>query len=266
MRVPQSAAGRAVAEAMRFRIRLAGKCIEIRSRYNAVGTLCRDYVTDFADPADLIVSVSEEDIRAEAQRASEEPRRAGAVLPAAYPEDYLETLAVYRKIAEAMLRWDTFLIHGAAVALDGAVYLFTAGSGTGKSTHAGLWLCQFPGAFILNGDKPLVQVTDAGVILYGTPWAGKEGLQRNLGLPLKAVCLLERGTCNSITPISFREAYPELLSRIYRPKDPELLIRTLQLLDRAAEQVCFYRLRCTPDPEAALIARQGMETPNDHKL
>ena len=52
---------------------------------------------------------------------------------------YLETLAIYRKIAEKMPAYDTFLFHGSAISVDGKAYIFTAKSSTGKSTHARLW-------------------------------------------------------------------------------------------------------------------------------
>ena len=42
------------------------------------------------------------------------------------------------RIADKVI-YDTILFHGSVIAVDGEGYLFTAKSGTGKSTHARLW-------------------------------------------------------------------------------------------------------------------------------
>ena len=85
------------------------------------------------------------------------------------PDDYLETLAVCRKIAERMPEYDTFLFHGSCIAVDGVGYLFTAKSGTGKSTHTRLWRELLDNrATMVNDDKPLIRIADDGLVIYGT--------------------------------------------------------------------------------------------------
>ena len=79
---------------MRDNYRIAEINIEIVSLYDRVHALCRDYQTDGAP--ELAVTVTEADIARERETAD-----------GPYPDDYLETLAVYRQIAEAMPRWDT---------------------------------------------------------------------------------------------------------------------------------------------------------------
>ena len=124
---------------------------------------------------------------------------------------YIETLAVYRKIAEQMPTYDTVLFHSSAVAVDGAAYLFAAKSGTGKSTHARLWR-ELLGdrAIMINDDKPLLRITDAGATVFGTPWNGKHRLGTNGSAPVRAICVLERGVQNNIERIGPKEAYPIL--------------------------------------------------------
>lgn len=73
-----------------------------------------------------------------------------------YSLSYLETLAVYRKIVTRLVFSDILLIHGSAIAVDGKAYLFTAPSGTGKSTHTRMWREYFKDrAVMVNDDKPL---------------------------------------------------------------------------------------------------------------
>ena len=108
------------------------------------------------------------------------------------PDDYLETLAVCRRIAERMPEHDTFLFYGSCIAVDGAGYVFTAKSGTGKSTHTRLWR-EMLGvrAVMVNDDKPLIRIADDGSVIYDPPWDCNHHLSHNIAVPLKAICILE---------------------------------------------------------------------------
>lgn len=240
---------------MFFKIRLAGVTIAIHSLYDEIYTMCRDYLTD-GDEA-FTVTVRPEDIAFEREksiRQAQVERRPVAV----YPDAYLETLAVYRQIAVHMLNFDTCLMHGSAVAVGDEAFLFTAPSGVGKTTHTGLWLSHIPGAFIVNGDKPLIRVDESGCVVCGTPWAGKEGLQTNVTVPLSAICILTRGEQNSIEPVSFHEVYPVLFAQIYKPSDREEVVKTMNIIKRIAQTVRFFRLRCNREPDAAFVSFEGM--------
>ena len=107
---------------------------------------------------------------------------------------------------------------------------------------------------MVNDDKTLLKVTDSGVTAFGTPWNGKHRLGSNIGVPLKAVCFLERAEKNSIEPVSKLAVYDKLVMQTYRPSDPALLKRTLTLLDRLTATTQLYRLRCNMTPEAAKLA------------
>ena len=112
---------------MRKTYRFAEQNVRICTGSNELHQMCQSYLTDSS--AQWTVQVSQQDIDFERFRADHP----------GYSDAYLETLAVYRKIAERMPVYDTFLFHGSAIAVDGAAYIFTAQSGTGKSTHARLW-------------------------------------------------------------------------------------------------------------------------------
>ena len=98
------------------------------------------------------------------------------------------------KFYKELISFGGMMLHSSAVVLDGEAYLFSAPSGTGKSTHTSLWLQHFGDrAFILNDDKPAIRVTDNGIFVYGTPFSGKNDISENTGVPLKAVAVLSRG-------------------------------------------------------------------------
>ncbi len=202
-------------------------------------------------------SAGSEDFAVETDRGAIEAERARAETPD-ISDAYLESLAVSRRIAERMPDFGAFLFHGSAVAVDGAAYVFTAPSGTGKSTHTRLWREMLgERAVMVNDDKPLIRTDAEGwATVYGSPWDGKHRLSRNIAVPLRAVCFLTRAPENRIRRIGKAEALPMLVQQTYRPADPAALAETLSLLDRLDAD--FYRLGCNMDPEAAALSYHTM--------
>lgn len=240
---------------MNFTVSLAGVNIGISSIYDTVYNMCAGYLTDYA--ADFSVKTTPSDIDFERIKAIDEAKHEGRVCPD-FPEGYLETLAVYRKIAVKLLDYGAFLIHGVALGLDGEAYLFTAPSGVGKTTHSRFWCETYPNAFVINGDKPIIKVDENGVFVCGTPWSGKEGLNTNVILPLKSVCLLFRGKENEIKEVGFGSVFPLIIGQTYRPEDAESMQKTLELIKKASENIRFFALHCNLDPDAARVAKEGM--------
>ena len=236
--------------------KIAGKVIEICSLYGEVHDYCTEYRTD--ERSDFTVTTSQQDIDFERERSARTAEAEGRE-PYNSSDSYLEELAVCRKIAERMLDFDTFLFHGSCVSVDGEGYLFTASSGTGKSTHTRLWR-EYLGerAVMVNDDKPLIRADGKGVTVFGTPYNGKHRLGTNISVPLKAVCILRRSAENRIEPITREQARTMLIQQTYRPADPLLMQKTLMLIDRMAEGVKLYRLGCNMETEAAKIAYEGM--------
>lgn len=239
--------------------KIAGAVIAITSAHDAVHRLCREYRTTEDTDVAFRVRITQGDIDDERERSMQEDRFEGIPVRR-FPDSYLETLAVYRRIAERMPAFDTILLHGSCVAADGAGYLFTARSGVGKSTHTRLWREMLgERAVMVNDDKPLIRLSEDGASACGTPWDGKHRLSANISVPLKAICILERAEENAIRPVSVSEAYPLLLQQTYRPADKEALAKTLALLDRLVSSVRLWRLGCNMDIEAARIAYDAMK-------
>ena len=241
-----------------FRIKLAGTAIGLRTIYPRTKNICRDYLTD--EEPELYISTSEADISAERQMSIEAAELEGTEAHS-FRDDYLESLAAYRMITTALSARDCALMHGAAIAVDGEVYIFTARSGTGKTTHIRLWLEKFGDrAIVVNGDKPILKLADGSIYVCGTPWCGKEHLNANVILPLKAVCILERSDENSIVPITAAEALPTLMAQLFRPAVPESMRGMLKMADSITRLVPLYRLGCNMQPEAADVSYSGMNS------
>lgn len=238
-------------------IRLAGIVIAAEVTYPSTEIFCREYLTD--EESDFKVIITEEDICRERRKSAAEDLKEG-ILVRHFTEGYLETLALYRKIAERLPDYHTLLFHGSAIAVDGAAYLFTAKSGTGKSTHTRLWRERFGSrAVMVNDDKPLLKITDREVLVCGTPWDGKHHLSNKIAVPLKAICVLQRDSENHIVPADLRMVYPLMVQQTFRPAAPLQLSKTLELLNRMMIKTKIYMLGCNMDPDAVRVAYEGMK-------
>lgn len=233
---------------MEFYIGFAGETFLIKPHQKQLYSYCRGfYRQPNAEAFDASVTAAE--IEAEAKNS------AGIN---SYPT--LESLAVYRKIAEYLPKKGSFLFHASALAIDGQAYVFAAESGTGKSTHSRLYRENFGDRVtMINDDKPIITFKDGVTYISGTPWNGKHRLSTDITVPVKAVCFLQRGKENRIESADDRTVFEKLWAQTYKPADMEALAKTLQLLSGVMRTVSFYRLECNMEPEAAVISYNGMK-------
>ena len=239
-----------------FRMKIAGQVAAVTAVFDSTAAYFRDYLTE--DAPDFSVAITPADREFE-QRASVEEALEEGIRPRVYTEPHLERAAIQRKFAEHLFDLGTLLVHGSTVALDGQAYLFTAKCGTGKSTHTRLWRQVFgTRAVMVNDDKPFLRLTDAGVYACGSPWAGKHGLGSNITVPLKGICILERGPENRIREISPEEAMEMLLHQSYCPLDEGKRSRFHSLVEQLAHRVPLWKMECTKDPAAAAVSCAAM--------
>lgn len=223
-----------------FYIRVADLNVCIKNKYEYVELMCRDYVVPTVLAPELVIEATDDEIVAE-QTAS-------------YPLGYLESLAIYRKIAVKIFEYDGFLMHGVIIETDNTGIGFFAKSGVGKSTHASLWKELLRDKLtVINGDKPLVRFSDGKAYAYGTPWAGKEGEQTNKCTPLKKICFIERSEKNECIKISASEALTKLFSYIYTDNG-KYMAKALNMVDLLLKTTEFYVIRCNMDISAAKTA------------
>ena len=239
-----------------FTMRICGQTVAVGAMHLSTLKSCKDFICG-AEP-DFSVEITPSDIGLE-QEATDKERAIEGLPLFKMEESLLERTALQRKIAEKLFEYDTVLFHGSVIAVDGNGYLFTAKSGTGKSTHTRLWREMLGDrAVMVNDDKPFLQVKKDHIQVFGSPWNGKHGLGNNIEFPLKAICILERNEKNEISQISASEAVPMLLQQSHRPQQPRLLPKYLDILENIAQKTAFYRLKCNMEPEAALISYQSM--------
>lgn len=159
--------------------------------------------------------------------------------------------------AQYLLKYYGTYLHASAVILDGKAYLFSADSGTGKSTHTEKWHRLF-GATYLNDDKPALRLVDGVWMAYGTPWSGKHDLSTPTGVPLGGIAFLKRGEENAIRPLAAAEAVQLFLRQSQRRLSKELMERQLLLADDLLRQIPVWELTCRNDDEAAILSHSVM--------
>lgn len=258
-RLPQRGASLAKEASCVFSIRIAELVVRIDNKYDYVRELCKDYIVSDELPADMTVSVSQEDILKE-MRGSGIDTDAEIDFPEAHWKGYPESLCIYRCIVHEMLRFHGFLMHAAVVSVDGNAYAFCAKSGTGKTTHMKLWLDKFgERAQVVNGDKPILRYIDGTLYAFGTPWCGSEGMGANIKAPLKAIGFIERSETNSITRMTPSAVLGRIFHQLLMPQDEESLDRFMNMIEKMIDTTPCYLLRCNMDPIAADVAWQGIQ-------
>lgn len=152
------------------------------------------------------------------------------------------------------------MLHASAIEADGLAYLFCGASGIGKSTHTDLWRALYgaDGVGIINDDKPALRLVNGVWYAYGTPWSGRDDLQRNVRVPLAGICFLGQGQRNEIHPLEGAEAVHHILNHTVRPPEAHLTLCLLESVDRLLARIPLWSLTCTPTEAAAELAYRTM--------
>lgn len=146
------------------------------------------------------------------------------------------------------------VIHSSAVEYKGRGIIFSAPSGTGKSTHASLWE-KYLNASVLNDDSPALRIIDEKVYVYGNPWSGSAHKCKNDSVPLSAIVMLQQAPKNEIVRLKKEEAGIYLLPRVFLPYfDGQRMDMALKNLENIIEKTPVFLLKCTPEKDAMELA------------
>lgn len=157
-----------------------------------------------------------------------------------------------------ILKYNGILLHSSCVVKDNQAYLFSAPSGTGKSTHTNLWLEEFKDAYILNDDKPAIIFKDNTLYAAGTPFSGKHDISKNLLVPIKGICFIERSLNNWIKEISSKQAIFEILNQTERiPYESDMTL-ILSHIENIVKNTKIYKMGCNISIEAVYTSYNKM--------
>lgn len=162
----------------------------------------------------------------------------------------IEYLISRLNIQGILLSKEVMILHSSFIIHNNESILFTAPSGTGKSTQASLWE-KYKGAEIINGDRSAIGTRNGEYFAYGLPFCGSSNICKNKEAPLKAIVVLKQAKENSVRRLSKIEAFKILLGQVainrWNKKDMEL---AMTLIEELIEKVPVVMLSCRPDKEA----------------
>ena len=224
----------------------------LKTEYNVRGALLKErsapYKADFDSGETQIRLNIKEDFL-------EQQRKAMPHLSLEEHEYMWTCEAFYREL----LNHGGIMLHSSCVEKDGYAYLFSARSGTGKSTHTHLWLKNLENTRIINDDKPAL-VREKGVwYACGTPFSGKTDENLNVKVPVRAIVFLHRSEENEVKPLELSRAVGMFLSQTVNPSDRSLSEKMLEILDILLREVPVFSLGCNMNDDAAAASYNGIE-------
>lgn len=228
--------------------KIAGIIVDMGYKHERMKNQAAAYRVSGDGPADMTIYLSDEFLK---RKQEEAPHLTVGDC------EYMYTGSVFYSV---LLQFGGFMLHSSAVLMDGKAYLFSAASGTGKSTHTQLWQKVFgcERAKILNDDKPAIRIVDGKFFASGTPWSGKTDLNINVMAPLGGICFLERSEKNWIKKVPGAMAIAKLLNQTIRPKNEAEMDLLLKHIDTTLSSVPVYFMGCNMEDEAAIMAYKEM--------
>lgn len=218
--------------------------ILINPKYKSNCRLLAPYISD-AQTADFEI---------ETDYGETELFRAQSPNPCA-PQSAESTLILTKLCNTVLESYNGFFFHSSSLMIDGEAYVFSAASGTGKSTHTALWRKHFGSRVtMINDDKPIIRKAGDRFFIYGTPWRGKENIGTNTKAPVKAVFILARGEKNLARRVKTGEVFRQLLEATVVPSDKSKMSELLRLLDEFFSETPLFLLTCNRDDDAVTVA------------
>ena len=224
----------------------------IKTEYNVCGNLLRErsekYRADFDDSETQIkFKIKEEYIN---KKKEDIPYLSWG------EHEYMATCSAFYS---ELLRFGGMMLHSSCVEKDGFAYLFSARSGTGKSTHTHLWLENLENTRIINDDKPALLRENGTWYACGTPFSGKTDENLDVKIPVRAIVFLFRGKDNKVKRLDKSMAAPLVIEQTINPVDKSLAVNMLDSLDLLLREVPVFTSHCNMEKDAATTAYNEIE-------
>lgn len=179
----------------------------------------------------------------------------------AYLADLLREfhLSPFLSMEQMLLEHDVFQLHASVIDWQGRGILFTAPSGTGKSTQAELWR-KHEGVRVINGDKAMIRKEGDSYKVYGSPYAGTSGIYTDLSVPIHAIVVLSQAPENRVERLGGAAAFRKLYRETTIPSWNQAFVEKISgILLELMAHVPVYHLACRPDKEAVEVLKAELE-------
>lgn len=227
---------------------IAGLKTEFETRYDFLRERAKEYEADFdSSEADIKIRLSDEYLE---KRKEEIPQMS---------MDRHEYFWTGQAFNSYLMDFNGVMIHSSCVEKDGYAYLFSADSGTGKSTHTHLWIKNLPGTRIINDDKPALIKENGVWYACGTPFSGKTDENLNVKVPVRAITFIKRGEENKVSKLPVSEAVKLLFGQTIRTSYENRAHKLLEAVDSILRSVPVFSLECNMDDDAAFTSYNGIE-------
>lgn len=160
---------------------------------------------------------------------------------------------------KVLLKHYAVILHSSFIIWKGEAILFTAPSGTGKSTQAALWE-KYEDAIIVNGDRAILKKKDDKVFAYGIPICGSSNICLNAEAPLRAIVYLAQYPENIVEKLNLNQKIKKLISETtINYYNRTSLEYALNLISDVAVQSNMYYFRCTKDSKSVGVLAATLE-------
>lgn len=158
---------------------------------------------------------------------------------------------------------NTFILHSSYINFNGKSILFSAPSGTGKSTQADLWE-KYENTEIINGDRTAIRKIDGKWNAYGLPIAGSSNIFKNKKAELSHIIILRQGKENNLKKLSPREAFIKIYSEtIIHTWDSKFQENIINMITDLVQNVQIYQYECLPDKSAVEFLKKQVIKDNE---
>lgn len=160
----------------------------------------------------------------------------------------------------AIIKYKGIMLHSSAISYKGKGILFSAPSGTGKSTQSSLWKQEFKeDVTIVNDDTPFIRNTEKTSYVYGCPWSGKTDINEQMKVPVLAVVSVRQGNENKIKELTATEGFFRIFNETKKPVESDMLDMAMDNVITFLSNVKVYELTCRPEKEAVYALKEVLE-------
>lgn len=159
-------------------------------------------------------------------------------------------------LEQLLLRNDCMILHCSYMMYKDKAILFSAPSGTGKTTQAKLWE-KIYGSKIINGDKCVLKRENGKWFACGFPYHGSADECENLTYPVKAIVAVRQNPEDYIELLhplfQVTNVYSEITVNSWNEYDVN---KTMDLIEDLCNQVTVIKQHCTMNDTAAQTLHQ----------